>query len=329
MAEEPEMYDVCALGELLIDFTPSGLNEEGMCLFARNPGGAPANVLVQLGRLGGKGAFIGKVGEDDFGRFLDRVLQENGVDTAGLIRSPEYNTTLAFVHLNPRGDRSFSFYRRQGADLMLGFEEVNRSLIDNSRIFHFGAVSITGEPCRTTVRRAAEYARERGKILSCDPNYRPLLWKDEAEAFREISALIPFADILKVSEEELALLAGGRDLEKGAALLAAKGPAVVLVTLGPEGAFYYRGGSEPLRGTLPAYSAVKTIDTTGAGDSFFGAFLYRLREKSKADLRVMAKAELEEAVDFANAAGSLTTAKKGAIPAMPGTGEIESLRRGK
>jgi fructokinase len=154
------------------------------------------------------------------------------------------------------------------------------------------------------------------------------LWNSEAEATREMALLIPCADILKVSGEELLLLSGETGIEKGAALLSEKGPPIVLVTLGPKGAFYYRGGDTPVCGTLPAYEKVKTIDTTGAGDSFFGAFLYRLRNKSKAELRNVSKDELEDIVDFSNAAGSLTTAKTGAIPAMPGNGEIENLRRG-
>ena len=319
------MYDVCALGELLIDFTPSGVNEQGIALFGRNPGGAPANVLAMNAKLGGKTAFIGKVGADEFGRYLEKTLAAAGIDTAGLIKDPAYLTTLAIVQLSETGDRSFSFYRREGADLMLSWNEVNRNLIDAAKIFHFGSVSLSGRPCRDTVHEAVHYARLREKIISYDPNYRSFLWSDLDVAKNEIGGQVASADILKVSGEEMNLLTGETDVKKGAALLAEKGPAIVLVSLGPEGAcFHCAGGS----GALPAYD-VHTIDTTGAGDAFLGAVHYRLRDKSRAALRVISRDELWDIVDFANAAGSLTTAQKGAIPALPSLAEIEKCRNGR
>jgi fructokinase len=273
-------------------------------------------------RLGGRTAFIGKVGDDEFGRFLERTLRESGIDTAGLVMDPAVNTTLAFVHLDKAGDRSFSFYRREGADLMLTAGEIRRELIDQAGIFHFGAVSLTGEPCRSAVYAAAEHAKERGKIISYDPNYRPLLWASEAEAKVEMARPLVLTDILKVSEEELALLAGESGLERGASLLAERGPAVVLVSLGPGGAFYFcRDGSA----RMPAYD-VKTIDTTGAGDAFLGAVHWRLRGKTREQLRDISGEELADIVDFANAAGSLATTKRGAIPAMPALAEINACR---
>ncbi|MDR0877944.1 MAG: carbohydrate kinase [Treponema sp.] len=316
-------YDVTALGELLIDFTPSGINDQGMNLFARNPGGAPANVLAMNNRLGGKTAFIGKVGKDAFGAFLQRTLQESGVDTGGLVFDAEVPTTLAFVLLDEKGDRSFSFYRNPGADLMLTAAETNRELIAAAGIFHFGAVSLTGEPCRSAVYAAAEYAKSLGKIISYDPNYRPLLWKSEAEAKAEMAKPLVLADILKVSEEEMALLTGETGPEKGAALLAKEGPAIVLVSLGAKGAFCFCADG---LARVSAYD-VKTIDTTGAGDAFFGAVHYRLRGKTKEQVRSISKEELADIVDFANAAGSLTTTKKGAIPAMPDMAAIEQCRK--
>jgi fructokinase len=317
------MYNVCALGELLIDFTPSGLNDQGVSLFGRNPGGAPANVLAMLSKLGGRTVFIGKVGRDDFGSFLEKTIQDAGVDTAGLTLDPAYLTTLAFVHLSETGDRSFSFYRRQGADLMLRWEELNLSLIDESDVFHFGSVSLSGQPCRDTLHQAVHYAKSKGKIISYDPNYRPLLWPDQDEAKTEIAKLLDQTDILKVSEEEMALLTGVTDLEKGSGILAEKGPLIVLVTMGENGTWVRCPTG---CGAVPAY-AVQTVDTTGAGDAFFGAVHYRLINKTLGDLRRLSLEELEDIVDFANAAGGLVTTKRGAIPALPSLFEIEAGRR--
>jgi fructokinase len=206
---------------------------------------------------------------------------------------------------------------------MLTAGEIRRELIDQAEIFHFGAVSLTGEPCRSAVYAAAEHARERGKIISYDPNYRPLLWESEDEAKVEMARPLALADILKVSEEELAFLAGESGLERGASLLAERGPAVVLVSLGPKGAFYLCGDGSA---HMPAYD-VKTIDTTGAGDAFLGAVHCRLRGKTREQLRGISGEELADIVDFANAAGSLATTKRGAIPAMPTLAEINTCRK--
>ncbi|MDR1400615.1 MAG: carbohydrate kinase [Treponema sp.] len=316
------MYDVTAIGELLIDFTPSGTNEQGIALFGRNPGGAPANVLAMINKLGGKTAFIGKVGDDEFGRFLEKTLVNAGIDTEGLLKDAAYLTTLAFVHLSETGDRSFSFYRKNGADLMLVWDEINQRLIDDAKIFHFGSVSLSGQPCRDTLHAAVRYAAVQGKIISYDPNYRSLLWPDEAEARTEISKLISAADILKVSEEEMTLLTNETNWKKGAARLAEEGPAIVLVSRGAKGAYFRCAAGS---GCRPAYD-VKTVDTTGAGDSFLGAVLYRLRDKKHAELKAITQDELADIIDFANAAGSLTTTRKGAIPALPSAAEIEACR---
>lgn len=295
----------------------------GIILFGRNPGGGVANMLAMNTKLGGKTAFIGKVGDDGFGRFLEQTLKNAGIDSAGLIKDPAYLTTLAIVDLTETGERSFSFYRRQGADLMLTWQEINRELIDNALIFHFGAVSLSGQPCRDTIHEAVRYAKSKGKIISYDPNYRPFLWPSVNEAKTQIGKLVSSADILKVSEEELLLLTGETDLEQGSRLLAEQGPAIVLVSLGPKGSFFRcaRGC-----GLLRTYD-VKTIDTTGAGDSFLGTVHFRLRGKNLESLKNIAPDELWEIVDFANAAGSLTTTKKGAIPAQPTMDEIEACRR--
>ena len=191
------MFDIVALGESLIDFTPSGENSQGMALFARNPGGAPANVLAMAAKLGGKTAFIGKVGDDAFGAFLKKTMEDAGVDVRGLRMTREYPTTLAFVQLTPEGDRSFTFYRKPGADVMLAPAEVDRALLRDCRIFHFGSVSLTDEPCRTATLEAAREAKAAGAMISYDPNYRPFLW-DSAERAREaLLAALPLADIVK------------------------------------------------------------------------------------------------------------------------------------
>lgn len=314
------MIDVLALGEVLIDFTPAGENGQGITLFARNPGGAPANVLAMNAKLGGKTAFIGKVGQDDFGLFLRQTLVENNIDVSGLVADEKVPTTLAFVQLDSRGDRSFTFYRNPGADVMLRGQEVRRELIDECVIFHFGSVSMTNDPSRTATLEAVEYARQAGKLVSFDPNYRPLLWEDEAQARAQMAKGISMADLLKVSDEEMTLLTGETDVSRGSKLLLAQGPALVLVSLGADGSFYR---NDICSGRLPTYN-VKTVDTTGAGDAFMGAIHYMLRGKTAGQLRVMSQNELETVLSFANAAGSLTTTRGGAIPAMPTMSEIEA-----
>lgn len=316
------MIDIVALGEILIDFTPSGVNEQGIALFARNPGGAPANVLAMNNRLGGTSAFIGKVGADGFGRYLRQTLTGCGIDDSGLVEDVAIPTTLAFVQLNEQGDRSFSFYRKPGADLMLTASEIRRALIDRCKIFHFGSVSLTGEPCRSACLEAAAYAKQQGKRISFDPNYRPLLWDSETEAREQIMRGIALADILKVSKEEMLLITGTDDLEKGSAMLLEMGPSLVLVTMGEKGAFY-RNGSYAAR--IPTYP-VKAIDTTGAGDAFVGAMLWCLKDLPVEEI---SHSDLSQMVDFANAAGSLTTTKGGAIPAQPTLEEIRICQKKK
>ncbi len=313
------MFDIVAIGECLIDFTPSGTNELGMQLFARNPGGAPANVLAMYAKLGGKTAFIGKVGTDDFGEFLKKTMSDAGIDISGLAQTADVPTTLAFVQLNDKGDRSFTFYRKPGADVCLCAEEVDESLLSGCKIFHFGSVSLTAEPSRTATLTAAKKAKQAGAIISYDPNYRPLLWENERCAKDEMLSALPLADIVKVSEEEMTLLTGETELEKGAKVLAQHGASLVLITLGPKGAFYYAPCGS---GTLPTYD-VKTIDTTGAGDAFLGALLYRIAGKTIEQLGAMTGPEWEQTIAFGNAAGSLTTMAKGAIPAMPTLAQIE------
>ena len=315
------MIDIVAMGELLIDFTPGGTNSMGMKMFTQNPGGAPANVLAMNSRLGGKTAFIGKVGQDAFGEFLQDVLNGKGIDTSGLVLDPVTPTTLAFVHLDEKGDRSFSFYRSPGADQMLTSKEVALDLIDNCGIFHFGSVSLTHDPCRSAVFHAAEYARKQCRLVSFDPNIRPMLWENMEEARTQIECAIKYADILKVSEEEMAFLTGTQDLNVGTQCLLDKGVALVLVSLGEQGAYYRNHGSF---GCVPAYP-VNAVDTNGAGDAFVGAFLWKAKGMMREELAFMNPVQLEQMVRFANAAGALTATGSGAIPAMPDLGQIQSF----
>lgn len=313
------MYDVTAIGELLIDFTPAGFSEQGKPLFAQNPGGAPANVLACLSRLGRETAFMGKVGADQFGYSLKAALDQAGVSTRGLVITEEYNTTLAFVHLNEQGDRSFSFYRNPGADMMLDTTDLSYNLIDDCRIFHFGAVSMTDDPSRNATLTAVRYAREQGKLISFDPNLRLMLWKTPELAKTTIKAALPGVDFLKISEEELEFLIGTRDLSQGSEQLMRKYELqLVLITLGPKGAYARTAAAESWH---PAFD-VKTIDTTGAGDAFTGSFLYQILQTGKT-LDRLTEEDLIGFLAFANAAGSLATAKKGAIPAMPTLAEVD------
>ena len=315
-------FDIAAIGELLIDFTPAGFSERGDMLFARIAGGAPANVLAAASKLGCRTAFIGKVGQDAFGRFLNDTLQQAGINTRGLVSSP-YNTTLAFVTLDEHGDRSFSFYRKPGADMMLDFSDVDTSIVENCRILHFGSVSLTDEPSRSATLETVRLARSLGKTISYDPNYRPLLWENRDEAVRWMGEGLRLADIVKMSEEELFLLTGSKDPEEGTKYLAEEGKVLVLVSLGPKGAFYRKG---ELCGLLPTYD-VKTIDTNGAGDSFFGAILCRLAKIGLSSFSGLDRQALEEILSYGNAAGSLTTTRKGSIPALPTEEEIQRCRR--
>lgn len=306
-------YDVVALGELLIDFTPSGVSTNGSALFECNPGGAPANVLTAVARQGGKAAFIGKVGKDSFGELLKTTLEQENIETKNLVFDEEVRTTLAFVTLDDTGNRSFSFFRNPGADIMLRMEEVDRALIENTRIFHFGSLSCTHEPARTATRFAIEKAKESGAVISYDPNLRLPLWQNEETARRTILEFMPYADIVKISEEEFLFLTGKEDYKTHVAEFAKQyGISLLLVTLGPKGAFYFADGKSNL---LPTYD-VKVVDTTGSGDSFMGAVLFQIAQQKK-ELNALTEGELNEIMDYANASGSAAAAVKGGIPSIP------------
>ncbi|WP_434654329.1 carbohydrate kinase family protein [Thermoanaerobacterium thermosaccharolyticum] len=316
------MYDVVALGELLIDFTPAGKSENGNTLFEMNPGGAPSNVLTAVTKLGGKCAFIGKVGDDQFGHFLKQVLENNNIATTGLKNTCLVNTTLAFVHLDKSGDRSFTFYRNPGADMMLNNDDINLDLIDSSKIFHFGSLSLTDEPSRSATITALKYAKQNKKIISYDPNWRPPLWKDETIAKKEMFFPLKYVDIAKLSLEELHFLTGESNIQIASDILYNMGIKLVLVTLGQDGCYYKHSSGS---GHIPAYR-VDVVDTTGAGDAFLGAVLYNI---SKIDFPIekISSKEIAQIVKFANAVGSLCTTKRGAIPSIPTYDEVENFLR--
>lgn len=313
------MFTLVALGELLIDFTPGGKKENDVPVFSCNPGGAPANVLAMFAKLGGSPAFIGKVGDDDFGHWLKLKMEDSKVNVDNLIFSKNRPTTLAFVHLDNQGNRSFSFYRKHSADLHLKWKEINRDLLD-CKFFHFGSVSMTERMSRSVTLKAAKTAKKKGAIISYDPNYRPLLWENEKKAYKIMRSAFSISDIVKVSLEEMELLTGTSDIHKGIGVIREHGPSLVIVTLGPEGAAFM-SDKELIR--LPAFD-VNTIDTTGAGDAFWGSFLWSIKDKTLAEIKNMPSRELSSIVRFANAAGSLATTKKGAIPSFPDYNQIKA-----
>ncbi len=311
------MMDITAVGEVLIDLTQNGVNEQGIPQFAANPGGAPANLAVAAARLGAKTAFVGKVGRDSFGDQLRQCLMDNHVDVSAMCVDPVQHTTLAVVSLDPTGERHFSFYRDPSADVSLTSEEIPLDMLQNTKYLHFGSVSLTADPARTATLYAAKKARELGATVSYDPNYRASLWPDEATAIARMKEALPLADVLKVSDEELPLLTGTTDLEEGTSILAAQGISLVLVTMGPDGAFYRFQGKTGHVAGVPC----KVGDTNGAGDTFFGAVLSQLSQlNSLQDLTIP---ELERVVALANKAASITTSRHGAIPAMPTMAEVQ------
>jgi len=306
------MYDIVSLGELLIDFTESGRSPAGMRLFEQNAGGAVTNLLCAAAQCGAKTGYIGKVGADMHGAFLKQSLISAGVDVRGLIEADDVFTTLAFVALQPNGEREFSFARKPGADTQLRSEEVDADMLEHTRIFHTGSLSLTQEPVRSATYEAIDRAKAAGAIISYDPNYRASLWGSKDEAIRYMRSLITTADIMKVSDEELPLLTGETDPEQATDVLLDQGVKLVAVTLGAKGAFIRVRSESRL---VPGFRS-NAIDTTGAGDAFFGGFLYRFLCSEKA----LKDVTLEDAADYArfgNATASLCVEQRGGIPAMP------------
>ena len=304
-------YDVIALGELLVDLAERSQDKNGYPTFAANPGGAPGNFLAALSAYGKKTAFLAKVGDDTFGRLLTGTMRSAGIDTRGILISPEAFTTLAFVTFDAHGDRSFAFARKPGADTQIRWEEIDTGLIDESRVFHFGSLSCTDEPARTATQKTVAYARAHGKLVTYDPNYRPPLWRTEQEAREQILWGLAQADIVKISDEETQFL-WGCGPQEGARRVLGLGAKLVMVTLGPKGCWLKNAQAEFACGC----PMVHTIDTTGAGDIFGGSAISRFLELGKAP-QALTQDDLSYMARYAAAAASLSTEISGAIPSIP------------
>ena len=306
------MLDVVALGELLIDFAAKSKDPDGYPPMAANPGGAPGNFLAALNVYGKKTAFLGKVGDDTFGQLLLRTLQRAGIETKGVIVDPDYFTTLAFVTFNDAGDRSFSFARKPGADTQLRWEEIDKGLMDEARVFHFGTLSLTDEPARTATRKAVAYAKETGKLISCDPNLRVPLWRSEEEAREQMLWSLQQADLVKISDNEVSFLWACSPEEGAEKLLREFDVKLAMVTLGAEGCLL-RTKNACFRAPAPK---VHPVDTTGAGDIFGGSAMARFLDLEKAP-DALTRDDLSYIGTYALMAASLSTERSGGIPSIP------------
>ncbi|KAJ8563377.1 hypothetical protein K7X08_031829 [Anisodus acutangulus] len=315
---------IVSFGEMLIDFVPtvSGVSLAEAPGFLKAPGGAPANVAIAVTRLGGKSAFVGKLGDDEFGHMLAGILKQNGVQADGINFDKGARTALAFVTLRADGEREFMFYRNPSADMLLTPEELNLDLIRSAKVFHYGSISLIVEPCRSAHLKAMEVAKEAGALLSYDPNLRLPLWPSAEEARTQIKSIWDKADVIKVSDVELEFLTGSDKIDDESAMsLWHPNLKLLLVTLGEKGCNYY---TKKFHGSVEAFH-VKTVDTTGAGDSFVGALLTNIVD----DQAILEdEARLKEVLRFACACGAITTTKKGAIPALPTEADALALLKG-
>ena len=306
------MVDVVALGEVLIDFASRGTDANGYPMMQALPGGAPANFLAALTKYGKSTAFLGKVGDDTFGHLLLGTVKDAGIETRGVVVDPTVFTTLAFVTFDASGDRSFSFARKPGADTRLTWEEVDKSLIDEARVFHFGTLSLTDEPVRTTTQKCVAYARQQGKLITCDPNLRKPLWRSEEEAKEQILWSLNQADVVKISDDEVDFLWSCTPEEGADKLLNEFGVSLAMVTLGPKGCLL-KTKNAVCQVTSPK---VSPVDTTGAGDIFGGSAVCRLLELDKS-IEDMTSEDLRYIGAYASTAASLSTETPGGIPSIP------------
>ena len=314
-------YDVTSLGEILIDFTYHSVSENGAALFEQNPGGAVANLLAAVQKLGGKTAFIGKVGNDMHGLFLKDVIEKAGVSTEGLLIDDNYFTTLAFVNLSPSGERSFSFARKPGADTQITKDDVNYDIIKDSKIFHIGSLSMTDEPACTATFEALEFAKKNGLIVSYDPNYRKMLWKDEETAVKGMRAILGYVDIIKISDEEIHLLTDTDNPQDATKELMDKGIDCVVITLGSKGAYIATRNAD----VTSSCPDGKVVDTTGAGDSFMGAFLYKMSHNNKKPCE-LTKEDITEYAEFANKVATIVVGRRGALNSVPSMEEVLNFK---
>lgn len=314
-----KQYDVVALGELLIDFTENGTSGQGNPVYEANPGGAPCNVLSMLNRLGHQTAFLGKVGNDIFGRQLRSTVESAGINVEGLLTDEDVRTTLAFVETKPDGDRDFSFYRNPGADMMLREEEVRDDIIAAGKIFHFGTLSMTNEPVRSATKHAIAVAKENGALISFDPNIREPLWKDMEEAKEQTAYGLSVCDILKISDNEIQWFSGKEDHTEGIRMLQQTYQIpLILLSMGRDGSrAYYKN----MLVEVPAFLQKNTIETTGAGDTFGACCLHYILQYG---LMELTEQQLKDMLTFANAAASIITTRKGALRMMPSLEEIQN-----
>lgn len=313
-------YDVVALGELLIDFTEYAKSDRGNKLFEANPGGAPCNVLAMLQKLGKKTAFIGKVGNDQFGRILCETINSVGIDSSNLSFDNEIPTTLAFVGKTPDGDREFSFYRNPGADMMLNKSEVNGELLKEATIFHFGTLSMTHETVREATISAIKTAKENGALISLDPNLREPLWTSLDDAKTQMKSALSYCDILKISDNEIEFLTGEKDFDEGVKKIREEYDIpLICVTMGKDGSIAYYND---IKVAADGFFQENTVDTTGAGDTFCGSVLNYICENG---IENLSEKQLAEMITYANAAASIVTTRAGAILSMPERAEIEEL----
>ena len=317
-----KQFDVIAMGELLIDFTMNGESEQGNNMFEACPGGAPCNVLAMLNKLGKRTAFLGKVGQDQFGVLLKNTLDEAGIDTSNLKMDADVNTTLAFVHTFPDGDREFSFYRNPGADMKLTSDEIDAEFLKKAKLFHFGTLSMTHDGVREATKKALDIAKENGLLISFDPNLRPPLWSSLELAKEQMEYGFQFCDILKISDNEIQFVSGKEDYDEGIQYLQEKYHIpLILLTLGKDGSRAYYKDMRVERSGFK----MDTIETTGAGDTFCGSSLNYVLEHGMEDLT---EEQLGEMMTFANAAAALITTRKGAIRSMPEKEDVlEVIRR--
>lgn len=312
-------FDVVALGELLIDFTENGISSQGNPIFEANPGGAPCNVLAMLARLGKTTAFIGKVGNDRFGKVLSETIKDCGICADGLVSDKSVSTTMAFVHTLPDGDREFSFVRDPGADMMLRKDEIDVDIVSSAKIFHFGTLSSTHEGVREATRYAIDIAKESDALISFDPNLRPPLWDSLDNAKKEIEYGLSKCDILKISDNEIEFMTGSTDYDKAVRELMGKYHIkLAFATLGKNGSRAYFGDMQAEFGGFD----VDTIETTGAGDTFCGSALNFILEH---DINALTENDLKELLAFANAAAAIITTRRGALKVMPEKKEILEL----
>ncbi|MGI5090945.1 carbohydrate kinase family protein [Treponema socranskii] len=312
-------FDVTALGEILIDFTPAGKSKNGRTLFEENPGGAPANAAAAAAKLGARAAFIGKTGDDPFGRDAKAALENCGVYT-GAMKTDKRHTTLAFVTLAHSGERAFSFARSDGADINLSADDIDEKLINESTFLHIGSLSCTDEPSLSATRKAIGAAKNGGIFISYDPNWREPLWRDKEEGIETMRSLFKYADFVKIADNELALMYG-ENTPIAAREILDEGAKLVCVTLGKDGVFYKTQGYEGIV-SIPQYN-IEVRDTTGAGDAFTGALLYRLTRRENPFS--FTEDELKCDLHFANAAATLCVSRYGAIPALASLSETEKL----